>query len=424
MANRLPGQFLFLILTLSFLSINTLKAQNSVSIPDPDTSFCPDAIIALPVMTGSLQSIDSISLVVHYPASTLKYLSFREVNSALRNNGTYSVTETNETTTIFKWDANAGSSATLDAGKLLELQFGTGTQSGDITFDETLSLFHDINGNAISTTYSGTTINIFTPMLITVEEIDPTCPGACEANIAAYVTRGVRPYDFKWNSESSPFDSVMAGACGGSLLIQVTDARGCIIDTTIQVTELTAAEVAMETNPDTVYIQNPIITYSFEENPDVIDWWWDFGDGSQISREKNPIHLYSSAANEGVEKFTAVLFYVNKDGCSDSSSIMIPVAEAKLFIPNVFTPGGNDMVNNYFKITKITEGEQKIPITDEFIRLELVVLDRWGRKVYDNSDYQNDWDGGNLPEGTYYYRLNVYGYFKDDSYKGAVVILR
>jgi len=52
------------------------------------------------------------------------------------------------------------------------------------------------------------------------------------------------------------------------------------------------------------------------------------------------------------------------------------------------------------------------------------VLDRWGRKVYDDSNYKNDWDGDNLPDGTYYYKLNTFGYFQDKSYTGAVTIIR
>lgn len=423
MANRLLGQFFFLLFISSFICITPSAAQNSVSIPDPDTTYCPDVNIALPVMSGSIQNIDSISLVFHFPANTLDYLSFRDVNNALRNNGVYGVTEPNNTTAIFTWDANAGSSATMDAAKLFEIQFNTGITAGDITFDEAASLFRDNTGALIPTVYSGASILLYTPMSIIVEEIDPTCPGACEANMAAFVSGGSRPYAFLWDSEISVFDSVLAGACGGDLVILVTDANGCMIDTTVQVTELTSAVVEMEIDPDTVYIQNPIINFSFSENQSVVDWWWDFGDGTPISREKNPIHLYNSAANEGIEKYIAVLNYVNEDGCSDSTSFPIPVAEAKLFIPNVFTPGG-DLINNYFQISKVNEADQKIPITDEYIRMELVVLDRWGRKVYDNSDYQNNWDGDNLPEGTYYYRLNIYGYFKDDSYKGAVVILR
>ncbi len=424
MVNRLLSQFLFFLFVSTFLCISAAKAQNTVSIPDPDTTFCPDINIAMPVMSGDLQNIDSISLVFNYPANTLTYLSFRDVNNVLRNNGIYSTTPINATTVRFTWKATTGSSATLSAGKLFELQFSTGTQNGDITIDSEASLFRDNTGSSVATVYSGASIVLFSSMSIIVEEIDPTCPGACEANIAAFVTGGVRPYDFKWNNQSSVFDSVLARACGGPLIIEVTDANGCIIDTLIQVTELDAAEIKMETDPDTVYVQNPIVRFSFPDDQSIVDWWWDFGDGSPISREKNPIHLYNSAANQGIEKYTAVLNFINDDGCNDSTSIIIPVAEAKIFIPNVFTPGGSDMINQYFKITKINDSDQKIPITDEYIRMKLVILDRWGRKVYDNNNYKNDWDGGNLPEGTYYYRLNIYGYFKDDSYKGAVVILR
>jgi hypothetical protein len=56
--------------------------------------------------------------------------------------------------------------------------------------------------------------------------------------------------------------------------------------------------------------------------------------------------------------------------------------------------------------------------------MELVVIDRWGRKVYSSENYRNNWDGGNLPDGTYYYKLDTFGYFRNDSYKGAVTILR
>lgn len=424
MTNRLPRQFFFLLLILSFFIINPLKAQNSVSIPEDTVTHCPYINIALPVMSGSIQNIDSISLVFNYQANTLSYLSFREVNQVLRTNGTYGVTQVDNNTVRFTWDANAGATATVDAGKLFELQFSTGTQSGDISFDAAASLFRDNTGASIPTEYSGTGILIRSPMSIIIEEIDPTCPGACEANIAGFVTGGVRPYHYTWNGEISPYDSVKTGACGGPLIIEVTDANGCTIDTLFQVTELTAAEAEMETDPDTVYIQNPIINFSFTDDPGIVDWWWDFGDGAPISREKNPKHLYTGASNEGIESYTAVLFYVNEDGCSDSTSIIIPVAEANLFIPNVFIPSSNMENNKYFKICKIDDTEQKVPIVDEYIRMELVVLNRWGRKVYENLDYQNNWDGDNLPEGTYYYRLNMYGYFRDDSYKGAVVILR
>jgi hypothetical protein len=38
---------------------------------------------------------------------------------------------------------------------------------------------------------------------------------------------------------------------------------------------------------------------------------------------------------------------------------------------------------------------------------ELHVFNRWGNKVFESKNYNNDWDGGGLPAGTYYYILDL-----------------
>jgi gliding motility-associated-like protein len=62
--------------------------------------------------------------------------------------------------------------------------------------------------------------------------------------------------------------------------------------------------------------------------------------------------------------------------------------------PNVFTPNGdgeNDAL--YF------EG------LEEFPGSVLVVFSRWGQKIYENNNYQNDWSPTNLSDGTYFFIL-------------------
>jgi hypothetical protein len=42
--------------------------------------------------------------------------------------------------------------------------------------------------------------------------------------------------------------------------------------------------------------------------------------------------------------------------------------------------------------------------------------------VYSASNYRNQWDGGDLPDGTYFYEVKVAR--KDEPYTGHLTILR
>lgn len=61
-------------------------------------------------------------------------------------------------------------------------------------------------------------------------------------------------------------------------------------------------------------------------------------------------------------------------------------------IPNAFSPNG-DAYNQFFEMD-----ERLIPA-------KLSIYNRNGRLVYASEAYQNDWDGGDLPAGVYYYVL-------------------
>jgi gliding motility-associated-like protein len=63
-----------------------------------------------------------------------------------------------------------------------------------------------------------------------------------------------------------------------------------------------------------------------------------------------------------------------------------------IVVPNIITPNG-DQQNDVFKIsTSLT-------------RSKLEIYNRWGRKVYEQSNYANNWGGDNQPAGVYYYLL-------------------
>ena len=69
--------------------------------------------------------------------------------------------------------------------------------------------------------------------------------------------------------------------------------------------------------------------------------------------------------------------------------------------PTAFSPNG-DAFNQYFVIHGL----------DSLLNNNIMLFNRWGDMVYEKNPYKNDWDGKNksgqdLPEGTYYYILNI-----------------
>jgi hypothetical protein len=427
MINRLLRQVLKTFILLFLLFSGNVMSQN-IRIPDAIVSLCPNTNFDGSIILSGFQNLDTLSLTVVYNPTAFEYKSNRQPFTALTDSGFYQVTELNNSSVRFTWGAKPGGSISLPDNQLIEFVFEVLNGNDSIYFDETSFYAENKYGATISASFDGARVNAFPRMSVIIDEIDATCPDACDANIAAYVSGGLPPYQFLWNGVESVFDSVLSNACGGNLSILITDANQCELDTIFNVSLLDSAAVELITSPDTIYMQNPLVNFSFEADDSVIDWEWDFGDNTQRTREKNPFHVFSSAANPNDnDGFTVRLTTVTESGCTKITSFFLPISELPIFIPNVFTPNESDQVNNYFVIAKRLSDDltgEKIPITTEYMRMELLVFDRWGRKVYEDSDYKSNWDGDNLPEGTYFYRLNTYGYYKNESFKGSVTILR
>jgi len=414
--------------TFALLFICMVLATRPVLAQDATTgiqggTLCPNSQFISPLLVTGLQDIDSISLTLHIPSQGLSFNSFRQVNPLLLT-GFVTVTETVPGTVLLTWHTLAPIS--ISEGKLLDLIFDTQSQPGNLTWDEPLCFYRQSGGAQLSSTFTGDYVDFYPRMTLTLEEIDKTCSGKCDANVAAFVRGGLKPYIYLWNGTATLFDSIKTQACGGYNNLNITDANSCVLDTNFVVSELPATKIELEMNPDTVYLQNPVVYFSFTEDPDIVEWIWDFGDGSPRSRDRAPSHLYAGAQKPDTDKYIVTLNATNSNGCDTLISVEIPVREVEVFIPNVFTPPTDP--NGTFKIAKkndgASSGSEYIPIVYEYQRMELFVFDRWGRKVYHNSNYKNNWDGDYLPDGTYYYKLNTFGFFHDDSYTGSVTIIR
>ncbi|GGH26642.1 T9SS type B sorting domain-containing protein [Sphingobacterium alkalisoli] len=97
-----------------------------------------------------------------------------------------------------------------------------------------------------------------------------------------------------------------------------------------------------------------------------------------------------------------------------SNQAKITVETTGFFLPNVITPNGDERNDTFVVIGAYL-----------FDRIELEIIDRFGKSVYKNSNYKNDWDASTISEGTYFYifsghKINE----KSVSRRGSVLITR
>lgn len=78
-------------------------------------------------------------------------------------------------------------------------------------------------------------------------------------------------------------------------------------------------------------------------------------------------------------------------------------------VPNVITPNG-DFQNQYFRLD--VEPQDSV---------SLLVLNRWGQRVFYSEDYKNDWDGGDVSSGIYFISISN-SCIKDT--KGTLTIIK
>ena len=133
--------------------------------------------------------------------------------------------------------------------------------------------------------------------------------------------------------------------------------------------------------------------------------WFIYGVAGTISNTQNL--SYTSPSIEGTYTITASVI----DSCSytrNAFEIITVLPPCSVEIPNVITPNG-DGSNDIFIIKNI----QHHPNTS------LLIFDRWGKKVYENANYNNEWKGEGTADGTFFYILDVPD---DKKYNGFITI--
>lgn len=245
------------------------------------------------------------------------------------------------------------------------------------------------------------------------------CRVDCKGQYKVLVSGGLPPYTYDWNAGFSQ-DTLVFGLCPGTYKLEITDANNCRLDTNYFVDYLRIDTLSFQMKPpDTLYLTNPNLTASFRQDaaPMFTNWEWEFGDSAKVSNVNPVSHIYDRTG-----KFQVALNLTDLNGCDTTITDTIYVRVAKLKVPLVMTPNGDEL-NDKFQV--IVEGKEKeFDYRQCYLGTELFVYDRWGGMVYSKKNYASgDWDAKGLSDGVYFYILKLDAQFEDEVIRGTLTIL-
>jgi gliding motility-associated-like protein len=252
---------------------------------------------------------------------------------------------------------------------------------------------------------------------------EPNCFGELTCITATNASGGVgAPYSFQVNAGPLyPLDSCVS-VFAGEHLISVFDEIGCSFDTTVTIAQ---------PNPVTVELGDDIEVNIGEES-DVITAFIDSDllIDSMIWTTLDPFECTNDDCESiivtPVQDQMVTIYVEDENGCSDTDQLMISVKDVRqVYFPNAFSPN-DDGFNDFFQVA-IGPGVEKID--------QMIIYDRWGNKMFEQSDYTPDptlndgWDGsfnGNdVVPGVYIYY--VVATFKDGRtliYTGDITLIK
>ncbi len=181
-----------------------------------------------------------------------------------------------------------------------------------------------------------------------------------------------------------------------SITLTAIDSNLCRDDSIFSYVNVYADPVAnFEPDPVTQSIYTPVFEFNnlSMDSTNLLNYEWNFGDGSLSTDLFEPEHQYAA-----VGTYPVTLIVSNIYGCIDSIQKYVEVtSDFSVYIPNTFTPDDHGPNNNF------------IPIGAGWTTFEMWILDRWGKVIYHTKDALMPWDG-NFDNSTRPCQQDVYVY--------------
>ncbi|MDB5235825.1 MAG: hypothetical protein JWR44_2818 [Hymenobacter sp.] len=263
----------------------------------------------------------------------------------------------------------------------------THTFSAAGTFTVTLTVI-DATGRTVTAAQQ---VVVSSPLVVS---LGPAVRLLC-AGQTVLLTPGPQPAGTTYAWQDGSTLPTLTARLPGVYTVLVTNAQGCTSQASTRVEVLPTPRAFL--GPDTIIcLQQPYLLRPRRPQPAGTTFRWQDGSTGDSFLVQSPGSYFLEATAP--------------NGCTDRAVVFISNGNCPVELPNIITPNG-DQQNEYFVLKGLNAPEWRIEI-----------YNRWGRKVYQNAQYDNRWNAPAAPNGVYYYRL--FNSATGQQYKGFVEVLR
>lgn len=258
---------------------------------------------------------------------------------------------------------------------------------------ETLTLTSSVSGPCVQS------VNSLTIYLSDAANIDVNAgndTALCSSQpvtLYSNVTGGIQPYSYLWNTGATTPNITVSPTVTTTYIVQVTDPCGTPAGyDTVTVYLPNAAALSINTSPDLTLCTGDPALLTVNAAGGSLPYTYNWTTVTGNDQVPNP----TGALNQFVPTGNGTFLVQVREGCgaTQTDTIHVNIHDCAVQPPNVFTPNG-DGTNDQLIFTGL----------ENFPGSHLIVYNRWGGKMYESTDYHNDWNGSGVSDGTYYYVL-------------------
>lgn len=257
-------------------------------------------------------------------------------------------------------------------------------------------------------------VPVYSPLTLSLSpERTVRCVGDT-ININAYASGGLPGLNYSWNGSGFSKAPSYSLPVNDTLFVVLTARDTCnnIFNQTVRINTPVYGELSLVTSLDTAACPNswaPIsVTPSFGAG--IYSYLWTALSGTdQISSPTtDTASVMVTSTHDYLINVTDIC------GNSKTDTVNVRLKACNIDIPNIFTPNG-DALNSRFLIKGVSE----------YPNTTVLIYDRWGKKVKEITNYndENAWDGKDADTGTYFYVV-LFSKEGIESKNGTVQLLR